>query len=384
MPARRAFVVVMTAVVWIPPASAYESTGSVVADALLRSLEQSGYANVAAASVERTGARTVLSGVRGAPVEGGPGLTVGTVSIENGLVDAENALLADRIVYEDIRIGEPGGDGGSTVDEVVLDGVRLVDDPDGGGGFSATVGAFDSLSISGVEARADDGRTVMVETVAAALDGAGGEDFSGRLSMTGLAFDASLWTDALSQALTGLGYERVSLDVAAAGAWRAETGRIEIREIAVAGTDIGTLSLTAEMSGLKPGLLSTLQDNLDDVPQLLQTLQALSISALSVSYADDGLVERLMTRAASAADVPRDALAAEVAERLSGLVAPLGDAGFTARVDEAARTFLAEPGSVLLAATPRAPVTAAQLLGTAMLRPALIPSRLDLEIRAIP
>lgn len=381
---RLAFLALPLAVVLAaPPAGAFERTGSVVADALLRTLEASGYRDATVGSVTREGGDTILADVAALTAEDGRSLGIGRVVIANGFVNAENALVADSVVYEDTTV-DAGGQEVSTVDRIVIDGVRFPGEG-GGVGLAALLGSFDTLSVAGVEARTEGGDAVSVEAISAAVEERDlAEAVGGRVAVTGFAFDVSLWEEPLASRLAGLGYDRLSLDLVAAGRWEAATGSAEVRELTISGEDLGALTLTADAAGLTPETFAALEASLDDIAGLLERLQTVSFASLTLAYEDAGLAERLLAEAAQEAGVARAALADQLATAAGGALSALGNPAFAERVTEAARAFLAAPGTIVLAARPQQPVSAAQVVAAAVVRPALLPELLGLSVTADP
>lgn len=372
----------LAAAVAASPAGAFERTGSVVADALLRTLEASGYQSATVGSVGREDGDTVLRDVTAVTAADGRSLAIDRVVIENGFVNADNDLVAQSVVYEDAAV-EAGDGGTSTVERVTIDGVRF--SGDGGEGLAALLGSFDTISISGVEAAASGGDVVEVAAISAAVGERDPEaGFGGRIAVTGLSFDAALWEEPLAARLQAFGYDRLSLDLVLAGRWDAETGRADVRELRIAGKDAGALTMSAEASGLTPAAIAATRQALEDIPALLERLQTISFSSLTVAYDDAGLAERLLARTAEEADITREALAEGLAATAGNLVAALQNPEFAARVTEALQTFLTDPGALTVSANPPQPVSAAQVLAAAVVNPALLPDLLGLSVSAAP
>lgn len=365
------------------PAAAFELTGSAVADALLRTLERSGYRAVTAGEVTREGTDTVLRDVEAETADAGRSLAIGRVVVANGLVNAENALVADSVVYEDVA-AEAGDRGASTARRIAIDGVTFPGEG-GGTGLAALLGSFDTLSVTGVEAEATGGETVRVEAISAAVEERDpASAVGGRLAVTGLAFDVSLWEEPLAGRLRALGYETLSLDLVAAGRWEAATGAATVREARLAGDGIGALTLTAEAAGLTPAAFAAIRASLEDIPALIERLQTISVSSLTLSYTDAGLAERLLERTVREGGASRAALAEAFSSAAAELAGIIGDAAFTNDVREAVARFLADPGTLTVAARPGQPVTAAQVLAASVVRPEVLPVLLGLSVSAAP
>lgn len=376
--------VVLLAALSSQPAAAFERTGSAVADALLRTLERSGYADVTVGEVSRADGDTVLEDVAAVTAADGRSLSIGRVVVADGLVNAANALVAESVLYE--AVAAEAGDGGtSRAERIVIDGVTFPGEGGGNAGLAALLGSFDTLSIAGVEAVASGGDVVRVEAVSAAIEERELADaVGGRVAVTGLAFDVSLWEEPLAGRLGALGYDTLSFDLVAAGRWEAASGDATIRELRVSGEELGTLSLTAEAAGLTPAAFEAIRESLQNIPALIERLQSISVSALEVSYTDAGLAERLLERAEREGGASRTELVEGLAGAAGQLVGTLGNTAFAERVREQVASFLADPDTLTIAATPERPVTAAEVLAASVVRPELLPELLGLSISTGP
>ncbi|MBJ3774684.1 hypothetical protein [Acuticoccus mangrovi] len=368
------------------PAAAFEATGNVVADALLGALERGGYQNLAAQSVDRSGSAIVIEGVTGT----GPGtvegattdMTIDTITISSGIVDADNTLIADRVVYSGTRLTEAGTDSTSSVDTLTVDGLRLTSDSTTSG-LMALLGSFDTLSVSGISAAAPEGRSIIVDAISATVDERDvTEATSGSLSVTGLRFDTAMWTEPARSQIQSLGYDTLDIDLSAAGRWEADGGRTTIRDLTLSAADFGKLSLKATVSGLTGPLMQSLQASAGDFAVLVAALQNVVVYDLSLSYLDEGFADRLVDQTVTRNNVPREALVEQLVGMLPTLLEPIGDPALLAATSEATRSFLTDPKRITLSITPDTPPTVAQILAAGLMGPQALPRLLNLEIHA--
>ncbi|WP_108660395.1 hypothetical protein [Acuticoccus kandeliae] len=364
------------------PALAFDPTGNIVADALLNTLERSGYRDVTVGNVSRGDGATILESIRGVGTNSGAPMTIARARIVNGIVNADNELVADEIVYENTSVADENSPSPSTVGRVVISGARYPI-AEGGEGLTSLFGTFDRVAVENVEARAESGDLVTIASMIATIEerdlskGAGGS-----VAIEGLGFDVGLWEEPAASQMRALGYDAMSIDFTASGRWQADTGRAEISDVRVAIDDLGTLTLTSDLSGLTANTVASLQAGITDIGQLLPLLQSVTIADLSLAYTDAGLTPRVIDQLAANSNAPREAvtqaLVATIPDALSILNAP----SFTQSVVDAAKTFLDAPGTLSLKASPASPVSMAQLMGAVMMGPQMIPSLLNLEISA--
>jgi hypothetical protein len=390
---RRAVLLALLAAPAFPAgAAAFEPTGNVVADAFLATLERGGYGEVAARAVSRADGAVVLDGVSAtattpaAPDTGAQTLAIASVRIAGGAVNGDNALVADEIRYEDVRVTEADGTTASSIATVAITAATFpTEAANGAAGVATLLGSFETVALEGIDAAAPDGSTVTVGAIRATVEE---RDLAiaaaGSFGIDDLVFDISAWDEPAESQMRALGYETLTMDLDGRGRWEAASGRTVVEDVTVAVDDLGTLTLGAAFDGLTETTLADLGANAADFGQLLTLLQTVTLSNLTVSYSDAGLTGRLVTDAAQRAGVPEEALVQGLVATIPDALAILNAPEFTASVTDAARTFLADPGTLRIAIAPGAPVAVAEVIGAALMNPGSIPGLLNLEITAAP
>lgn len=359
------------------PASAFESTGNAVADAFLRSAEQAGFADARAGSVSRDGGTTVVADVAaGRPGEGRT-LTVAVVRMDGALVNADNQIVADTIIYEDVKITDEAGRPASSIGSLTLSDARL--GGDGEDGVTGLVGDFRTIVVNDVTARSDAGQEVRLARFDAELadqNGVSGAD----ITVEDLVFDLSLFEEPTANSLRDLGYDGLAVDLTAAGEWEAASGRAVLSGSSLSVDGMGTLSLEAGASGLTSQTYDTLRTGNLDFASLLNALGSVSLSGVTLRFTDAGLTDRLLDRFGEQAGLSREAISTRILAALSQPLGLVGDPAFSEKVVGAARSFLADPSTLTVRAMPNEAISALQVVGAAMLNPRLLPSLLALEV----
>lgn len=397
---------VLVALSALGPALAFEPTGNAVADAFLGVVRSAGYGAVDVGGVRREGGRTVLSQVvaqqgvapeTAAEGSGGesttgqasPGtgrLTIGEVAIEGGLVDADNALVARTVSYADLAV--TGEDTRARAGLIVVGGPRLA--PTDGAGWIATLtGAFETVEADDLSAEPPGGQAVRVERIALARTPSPADEevndavLAGRLLVRGADLDVATFEGPAAAFLRDLGYGALKADVALEGRWDGATGRLDLGEATLGADALGRLTIAATLDGLSRDNAAALS-NVADFARLLDLLEGVQVSALAVSYGDDGLVDRLIGRAAEARGVSREALIAGLVSAASSALGQLGDEEFSRSIGETLARFLADPGTLRVEARPSAAVSMAQVLGGVLMRPDILPRLLNITVTAEP
>lgn len=370
---------------YAPPASAFESTGNVVADAFLRAVESAGFAAPAAAKVERIADSTVLTTVA-AGADGQTTLAIDSVILDSALIDADNTIIARAITYNDVVISAGTTEGGSQMARVALSGVRL---PTSGTGAnagaqestSALLGNFLALTIDDLSARSAAGETLTLSSLALAR-ATGGSDtaLGGTIAVEDLVFDLDLFEEPAASELRALGYTALSVDLSGDALWEPATGEAVLSTAALSVADMGTLEFRADATGLTPEFFAGLTTRNADFASIAQTLGAVTLRSVEVSFADDGLTGRLLERTSRNRQIGEGIVINQLTDGLSRLLATLGDPTFSTEVVGTVRGFLETPGRVTVRAEPSQAVSALQLISAAMLNPRQIPALLAISI----
>ena len=361
------------------PASAFEPTGNAIADTLLRSVEQAGYADARVASAERDGDSLVLTGLEGGGAASGKSVRIATATITEPVVNADNDLMAAAIAYEDVVIADAAGEPTATIGAVRLTAVRLpgvtADAPE----TSDFLGDFDSIAVDGLTARSPEGEEIAFDSLRAALSARDDGTEAGEIALTGLVFGLDLFEEPTAGEIRALGYDSLVVSLEGAGAWHRETGKAELDSARLGIAGMGAVELDGAADGLTPETLAALQTGGLDFARLLEVLGTVSLTTLTVSFEDAGLTDRLIGTLASNSD-ERSLVVARLVEALAAQLAKIGDPAFAEAALAAVGAFLEEPGRLTLAARPTSEVSALQVIGAAMLNPQLLPGLLSLTI----
>ncbi|GAB5377054.1 MAG: hypothetical protein AcusKO_35160 [Acuticoccus sp.] len=360
------------------PALAFEPTGNAIADRFLTAVERAGFADAAVEGVGREGNATVLTGLT-AGSDTGKALAIAAVRLVTPLVNGDNELIADEIVYEGVAMRE-GGAPTTAIGRVELSAVRFQGDASGGDATDL-LGDFARLRIADIMARSKAGEEITLgaldlEVTSRERPGV----LAGAISLTDLGFALSLLDPAAAGELRAMGYGALVVDIAVAGEWEAASGRADLAAVRLGIDGMGTLSLSTRLSGLTAETYGILRSGGFELPKLLSALNTVSLGALEVSLEDGGLTERLLTRLSTASGSDRASVATGLLEALAVPLANLGDPDFAQAALQAASSFLDTPGRLTLSAAPASEVTAMQITSAALLNPRLIPSLLELKI----
>ncbi len=172
-----------------------------------------------------------------------------------------------------------------------------------------------------------------------------------RLAVSNLAADLSPGLqDSGLKPLADLGYRAVDLSWAMTAAWREEARELAIDEFAVTGRDMGRLAVKARAGNIGVDVFSP------DSAVALVALLGASAQGLELTLHDGGLYERLLAKESRAKRKSPEALRTEYAATATlGIPLALGGSPQARQLGETVGRFLARPGTLRIAATPKDP-----------------------------
>jgi hypothetical protein len=150
------------------------------------------------------------------------------------------------------------------------------------------------------------------------------------------------------KSLAAAGYRSLDLSWTASLAWKEEAKELAIEEIALSGRDMGRISLKGTIGGVGPDVFSP------DTAVALVSLLGASAKGLEVSVQENGLVERMMAQDAKTKRKSLDSLRAEYAAMATlGIPMALGGTPQARSLGETVGRFIAKPGTMRVAVTPK-------------------------------
>ena len=155
--------------------------------------------------------------------------------------------------------------------------------------------------------------------------------------------------------LDALGYEEFDLNVAVAGAFDAATQSMTINTLTINTAEVGTITVKARLSGISPGkLLATRTD--------AETRAEAKLDNFEIRFDNVGIVERALDMHAALIWGTREDAAAQVNAAAPLILYLVGNVSFEEKIAAALREFLVDPRSIVISATPSAPVSLDQIL----------------------
>jgi len=364
------------------PALAFDPTGNDVADAFLTLLDSEEGIVESYGSVDGSGG-TVTIGDIVVTKEGDDDsrVTIGATTLTDGAVQEDGRLKLGGLGLENLEL--TADDGGMSlaslnVTELLLPSQQELeaDTPPVGPGYK-------TLEATTIEIRNEDGKVADIAKITSSIDGMDGDlPTGGQFAVTGATVDVKQLEAKESKALTDLGYETLTVDIAGSGNWDPEAATLVIPEMKIDAKDAASLSLSLSLGGVTRDVVTQLNEKSDKPEEAMALLQNVTVENAKIRLDDASLTGRILEHEAQKAGVETPQYVAGLTGTLPLMLGMLQNKELEGQVAAAVTQYLNTPGSLELNAAPSAPVPLSQIMGTAMLAPQMIPQILSVGITA--
>ncbi|KXF77710.1 hypothetical protein ATN84_10265 [Paramesorhizobium deserti] len=194
------------------------------------------------------------------------------------------------------------------------------------------------------------------------------------------------------ETLTALGYEKINGHIDSKGSWSVPDGRFKLDQFNLVMDDGGTLGMTFDLGGYTLDFIKGIQEaqaTLSDNPDsdaaglaMLGLMQQLTVNGASIRFDDASLTNKLLDYFANQQGSDRATLTNQVKAVLPLFAGQLKNAAFAAQVTQAVSTYIDNPKSLEIRATPSAPVPVAVLMATGSAQPEKLPDLLNVTVTA--
>ncbi|MEP3048896.1 MAG: hypothetical protein ABJL55_21335 [Roseibium sp.] len=364
------------------PALAFDPTGDPVADAFLTLLDSEEGTVESYGTVDSSGGIVSINDIVITNDDADDAkVTISTTVLTDGVVEENGRLKLASLKLENLALA--ADDGGMTLqtmkvtDLLLPAAAELKDD-------AASVGpGYKSLEIMNVAISDEEGQVAEIEKIQSAIDGMDGDlPTSGHFSISGAKVNVKEIEAEEAKTLSALGYETLTVNVSGSGKWDPEAATLMVPDLKIDGTDVAALSLSLSLGGITRDVVNQLDASQDNPEEALALLQGMTVSNIKIRLDDASLTGRVLDQEAKNAGVDVPQYIAGLTGSLPLMLGMLQNKELETKVTEAITQYLNEPGSLEITATPGAPVPMAQIMGTAMIAPQMIPQILSLGITA--
>lgn len=294
----------------------------------------------------------------------GPTEIEGPVVVEGVVAEPDGGYRAERLLLPDIALAEDGFS--LTIAGSVFEGLDVPAGPEiraedalrlfaGAGTGAIGLTLFEGPPVTIASSRAD----------IAITEAEDGPVFNSTSSITGFSVDlAAMEGMEMEAGLAVLGITTLTGSMTQKATWSLGSGRMEIPETAITLDKLGTFNLSATLLGYTADVLDALAESQIELAGLTdpeartaaelaigeQTLGALSLEHVGLSFSELGLIKALIQFAADAQGISYDEAVEGLAVQLPVLLMSGGDLTTAARAAEAASAFVNDPRQLELRA----------------------------------
>lgn len=366
----------------LSPALAFEPSGNDVADAFLTILDSDQGTVESYGGVEESGGEvTIRDLLITNENEDNAKATIGTTVLSQGEVLDDGRLKLGSLGLQDLEL--TSDDGGMSLNNLKVTELLLPSAEEVAANKSPVGPGYRSLEINTVQIRDEDGKVADIDKIMSSIDSMDGDlPTSGRFSISGAKIDVKQIESEEATALTELGYETLSVDITGSGKWDPETAMLVIPELKIDAQEAASLSLSLSLGGVTREVIAKLGDNPEEPEEAMALLQNVTIENAKIRLDDASLTGRILDQEADKAGVAKSDYVSGLTGTLPMMLSMLQNKELETQVTEAVTQYLNSPGSLQITAAPGAPVPIAQIMGTAMLAPQMIPQILSVSITA--
>ena len=178
--------------------------------------------------------------------------------------------------------------------------------------------------------------------------------------------------------LKAMGYDKLTLGFYGSGALDEATGDLQITEITVDGTDLGTLTLAGTFGGLTTDAIKQLRQPSPSP----EAFGKVTLKQASVYYGDASLAGRIIAQQAKQMGQEPAAFVGQITGALPLLLSAIGNQPFQDKLAEGVTTFLKDPKNLTITTKPATPISLMELFSTSQTAPQTLPDILKADVIA--
>ncbi len=373
--------------------SAFALDGDDLLKKINAAYSQQGGIVIAADGVDIDGTTVTLKNFSVKPA-GGEAVSIGEVTLSGVEEQDDGSYYIEEAAFPDINSSKDGVTVSAV--ELTLGGISVPAQP----GDTIDSMLFAESGHTGAIKVVKDGTevfSVLESDMNAVLrEDESGFDFDG--AFKSLKADLSQAGDdpASKEAIEKLALQHVQGDVSMKGGWDLEPGTIDLSELSFDFTNIGKLNFGFKISGYTMAFVKSMQDaitqseanpNKEEAQQalglaMLGLAQQLTFDSAQIRFEDASITKRALDYAGSKQNVSGQQMADSLKAMAPIMLAQLNIPELQNAIAAAVSSFLDNPKSLTVKATPDKPVAFPMIVGAAMGAPNTVPQMLGVKVSA--
>jgi len=364
------------------PALAFDPSGNAVADAFLTLLDAEEGTVESYGAVEENGSTvTIRDIVITNESDEDAKVAIASTALTEGDIQDNGRLKLSGLTIEDLELA--ADDGGMSLGSLSVTDLLLPSAEEMSADTAPVGPGYKTFEANDIRIRDEDGKIAEIAKIASSIDSMDGDlPTAGSFAVTGATIDVTQLEVKETKTLSELGYETLSLDLAGSGAWDPDAATLVVPELKIDAKEAASLSLSFSLGGVTREVVTKLNQQSNKPEEAMALLQTVTVGKARVRLDDASLTGRILDQEAQKAGVETPQFVAGITGMLPLMLGALQNKELEAQAAQAVTEFLNTPGSLELNAAPAAPVPLAQIMGTAMLAPQMIPQILSVGIIA--
>ena len=353
---------------------AFSADAKQVADALIAAMQASDKTQASYGSASAAGDDVTITDFKATNANGGT-VTIPTLTVTSAKMRDQGGFTAAAMTFDNAKLIDNNSNiswqSGSLTDAVVPSAAEIK--------AKAHVRPFGGLNVSGITIEGGDlPAPVQIASIGVAIDvdqAGNPRDFDMKVNAINVPPEVFA-SDAQSKAvLDQLGYNGFVVNVNVAGGYETDGDKVTLRTFAIDAADVGKLAISGKFNGVS--LSKLFQDGNPGEASANGTLESLTIR-----FDNSGIVERVLDMQAKMMGVQRQDVVAQTAGALPFMLNFLGNPSFQQKVAQAGTSFLNDPKSLTISASPAQPVPFSQITSAAGQSPQSLPDLLAVDVTA--
>lgn len=200
------------------------------------------------------------------------------------------------------------------------------------------------------------------------------------ISIEGITFDPASVDEAgqFAGQLKTMGYDKLTLGFYGSGSLDETSGDLDLSEITIDGTDLGTVTLSGTFGGFTADVIKELQKQ--EPPS--DVISKLTLKNASVYYGDASLAGRIIAMQAKQMGQEPAAFVSQITGALPLLLSPIGNPPFQDKLAQGVTTFLKDPKNLTVTVEPATPIGLMDLFVKSQTEPQTLPDVLKADVLA--
>ncbi|MFS8181132.1 hypothetical protein ACMG4P_06165 [Pseudovibrio denitrificans] len=366
-------------------ASAQINTDNPVAKAFLQNLQDRGLTLTHVGPVTVDNGVLSIGGIEGYPTaDKTTRFKIGDLGLAQASLESDGRIFVGAFAASNFEIDE--ADFKFSADRIAITDLYLPNEEDLRNPASdLPTSLYSTAEVMGLlfEDRSS-GQSMPIERVTIDFDiNNGGFPIIASVQVANIVLNRTMFAPPQQQLLDELGLPQVNADIDFEGEWNGDTGEVNIPSAAIVLRDLFSVQLSVQLEGLTDTVVEQIAElATKDNVIALDLLQSAAVANFDLSLVNEGGLDEVLEQQAHRQGQSKSAYVRQLTDRAEKQFKRIPDQAKQLEFTEAVYSFLQNPQSITLSATPKAPISVTQILGVSAISPVSIISLLGIALEA--